>query len=146
MSKTPFLECVSEDPVVKALARQVVRLLNDPSLDRQQREAGVRKVQGLLLDHQAAVARKTAAKTTGKGASGHSKGAVTPAGDSKPAQACPKQLAAIRREFLREPSAEPATIVPPARVAGQARQQAENDGRRRTLRLRGAPQQEPMRA
>ena len=144
MSKTPFLECVSEDPVVKALARQVVRLLNDPSLDRQQREARVRKVQGLLLDHQAAVARKAAVKTTGKGAGG--KGAVAPARDGKLAQACPKQLAAIRREFLREPSAEPATIVPPSRVAVQARAEAANDGRRSTLRLRGAPQQEPMRA
>jgi len=41
MSKAPFLECVSEDPVIKALARQVVRLLNDPSLDRHQREARV---------------------------------------------------------------------------------------------------------
>jgi len=67
MSKAPFLECVSEDPVIKALARQAVRLLNDPSLDRQQREVRVRKVQSLLLDHPASVARKAATKATGSG-------------------------------------------------------------------------------
>ena len=144
MSKAPFLECVSEDSVIKALARQVVRLLNDPSLDRQQREARVRKVQGLLLDHQRAVARQAAAKATGKGPG--SKGAVIPAGSGKLAQACPKQLAAMRREFIREPQAEPANVAPPARVAVQVRTEAANDGHRSTLRLRGAQQVEPLRA
>ena len=50
---TAFVESVSEDPFVRDLHRRAVRLLNDPSLDRQQREFHVRRLQGILLEHQA---------------------------------------------------------------------------------------------
>ncbi len=50
---TAFVEAVSEDPFVRDLHRRAVRLLNDPSLDRQQRELHVRRLQGILLEHQA---------------------------------------------------------------------------------------------
>jgi hypothetical protein len=58
MSNAVFVEALSSDPFVKELHRRVVRLLNDPSLDRQQREFHVRKVQSLLLAHQARQAAK----------------------------------------------------------------------------------------
>ncbi len=49
---TAFVESVSEDPFVRDLHRRAVRLLNDPSLDRQQREFHVRRLQNILLEHQ----------------------------------------------------------------------------------------------
>ena len=57
---TAFVEAVSEDPFVRDLHRRTVRLLNDPSLDRQQRELHVRRLQGVLLEHQAKQAAKAA--------------------------------------------------------------------------------------
>ena len=57
---TAFVEAVSEDPFVRDLHRRAVRLLNDPSLDRQQREFHVRRLQGILLEHQAKQAAKAA--------------------------------------------------------------------------------------
>ena len=57
---TAFVEAVSEDPFVRDLHRRAVRLLNDPSLDRQQRELHVRRLQGVLLEHQAKQAAKAA--------------------------------------------------------------------------------------
>lgn len=53
MSNAVFVEALSSDPFVKELHRRVVRLLNDPSLDRQQREFHIRRNQSLLLAHQA---------------------------------------------------------------------------------------------
>ena len=53
MSTTTFVEATSADPVVRDLHRRAVRLLNDPSLDRQQREFHVRRLQSILLEHQA---------------------------------------------------------------------------------------------
>ena len=50
---TAFVEAVSEDPFVRDLHRRAVRLLNDPSLDRQQRQFHVRRLQNILLEHQA---------------------------------------------------------------------------------------------
>lgn len=66
MSATTFIEATSADPFVRDLHRKAVRLLNDPSLDRQQREFHVRRLQSILLEHQAkeaAKAEKLAAKT-----------------------------------------------------------------------------------
>ena len=57
---TAFVEAVSEDPFVRDLHRRAVRLLNDPSLDRQQREFHVRRLQGVLLEHQAKQQAKAA--------------------------------------------------------------------------------------
>lgn len=51
MSNTSFVESLSNDPVERAIARRVSRLLNDPGLDRSQREALVRKAQKDLLQH-----------------------------------------------------------------------------------------------
>ncbi len=55
MSNTPFVESLSQDPVERALARKVVRILNDTTLDRQRREILVKKVQRELVEHRKAV-------------------------------------------------------------------------------------------
>lgn len=51
MSNTPFVESLSHDPVERAIARKVQRILNDSSLDRQQRQALVHQAQRQLLEH-----------------------------------------------------------------------------------------------
>lgn len=51
MSNTPFVESLSNDPVERAIARRVNRILHDPGLDRSQREELVRKAQKDLLHH-----------------------------------------------------------------------------------------------
>jgi hypothetical protein len=51
MSNTPFVETLSQDPVERAIARKVQRILNDTSLDRQQCENLVRKAQRELIEH-----------------------------------------------------------------------------------------------
>jgi len=66
---TAFVEAVSADPFVRELHRRAVRLLNDPSLDRQQRELHVRRLQGILLEHQAkqaSMAAKLAQRKAGR--------------------------------------------------------------------------------
>ncbi|HMZ13351.1 MAG TPA: alpha/beta hydrolase, partial [Mycobacterium sp.] len=51
MSNPPFVESLSEDPVERAIARKVQRILNDTSLDRQRRENLVHKAQQELIEH-----------------------------------------------------------------------------------------------
>lgn len=51
MSNTPFVESQSTDPVERAIACKVIRILNDQTLDRGQRETLVRKAQRELLEH-----------------------------------------------------------------------------------------------
>jgi hypothetical protein len=51
MSNTQFVESSSSDPVERAIARKVIRVLNDTSLDRQQREALIKKSQRDLISH-----------------------------------------------------------------------------------------------
>jgi len=51
MSKSPFAESLSSDTFERAIARKVVRILNDPSLDRQQRKALIQSAQRQLLTH-----------------------------------------------------------------------------------------------
>lgn len=51
MSDTPFLESQSTDPTEQAIARKVYRILNDKTLDRQQRETLVRRAQHELIGH-----------------------------------------------------------------------------------------------
>ena len=66
MSTTPFVEATSADPFIRDLHRRALRLLNDTSLDRRKREFHVRRLQSILLEHQAkqaAKAEKLAAKT-----------------------------------------------------------------------------------
>ncbi|MBN9407479.1 MAG: hypothetical protein J0I00_18970 [Burkholderiales bacterium] len=52
MSNTAFVESQSADPVEQAIARKVLRLLNDKTLERQQRIELVRQAQRQLLGHQ----------------------------------------------------------------------------------------------
>ena len=51
MSNTPFIESQSNDPTEQAIARKVQRILNDKTLDRQQRESLVRRAQRDLIEH-----------------------------------------------------------------------------------------------
>lgn len=51
MSNTQFIESTSTDPVERAIARKVIRLLNDRTLTHQQRESLVKKAQRELLEH-----------------------------------------------------------------------------------------------
>ena len=51
MSHTPFLENLSTDPVEQAIALKVMRILNDTTLDRAQRETQVRLAQRELVRH-----------------------------------------------------------------------------------------------
>jgi hypothetical protein len=65
MSNTEFVEALSVDSFVRDLHRRAVRLLNDPTLDRLQREHHIRRLQSLLVAHQvkeAVKARKSAEK------------------------------------------------------------------------------------
>ena len=66
MSTTTYVEATSADPFVRELHLRAMRLLNDPSLDRRQREFHMRQLQSILLEHQVkqeAKAAKLAAKT-----------------------------------------------------------------------------------
>ena len=47
MSNTTFIESQSSDPFVRELSRRAVRILNDQSLDRRQREAQLVRLTGL---------------------------------------------------------------------------------------------------
>jgi len=60
MSNIPFAESVSSDPVERAIARKVNRILHDPALGPLGREAMVRKVQKELLAHRQYVAQRQA--------------------------------------------------------------------------------------
>jgi hypothetical protein len=53
MSTTTFVEATSADPFIRDFHRKAVRLLNDPSLDRRKREFHMRRLQSILLEHQA---------------------------------------------------------------------------------------------
>ena len=58
MSNTAFIESQSSDPVERAIARRVLRILNDRTLDRGQRIALVRKAQHELLQQQEEIRRR----------------------------------------------------------------------------------------
>ena len=53
MSITRFVEATSADPFIRDLHRKAVRLLNDQSLDRRKREFHMRRLQCILIEHQA---------------------------------------------------------------------------------------------
>ena len=66
MSGTQFIEAFSLDPFVRDIHRRALGYLNDPSIDRKEREVQIRRLQALLLDHQmkeSAKAGKLADKT-----------------------------------------------------------------------------------
>ena len=52
MSGTQFIEAFSTDPFVRDIHRRALGYLNDPSLDRKEREVHIKRLQTLLLDHQ----------------------------------------------------------------------------------------------
>lgn len=58
MSNTQFVETNSTDPVERAIARKVIRLLNDRTLNHQQRESLVKKAQRELREHQKQVQQR----------------------------------------------------------------------------------------
>lgn len=94
MSTTQFIEATSTDPYVREIHRRVVRLLNDPTLDRQQREFHVRSLQVMLVEHQTKVATQVkmlSVKST--------KEAALPNRQHRLAVANPSQIAARSREF-----------------------------------------------
>lgn len=94
MSTTQFIEATSTDPYVREIHRRVVRLLNDPTLDRQQRELHVRSLQTMLVEHQtqvAAQAKKLSVKST--------KEAALPNRQHSHVVANPSQIAARSREL-----------------------------------------------
>ncbi len=94
MQHTPFVEALSADPFVRQLHRNAIRLLNDPSLDRQQREFHIRRVQSLLVEHQA----RQAAKAHKKAAKEASRDQVSRNNRSQKV-ADPGQVVARRKEF-----------------------------------------------
>jgi len=60
MSTTTFVEATSADPFIRDLHRKAVRLLNDSSLDRRKREFHMRRLQSILIEHQAKQEAKAA--------------------------------------------------------------------------------------
>lgn len=94
MQHTAFVEAMSADPFVRQLHRNAIRLLNDPSLDRQQREFHIRRIQSLLLEHQA----KQAAKAQKKAAKEATRDQVS-RNNRNQRVADPSQVLARRREF-----------------------------------------------
>jgi hypothetical protein len=50
MSNTPFAESRSSEPAERTIARKMIRILNDSTLDRRQRETLVRKAQRELVE------------------------------------------------------------------------------------------------
>jgi hypothetical protein len=93
MSTTKFIEANSADPLVRELHRRAVRLLNDSSLDRKGREFHMRRLQGILLEHQAKLSAKAARLEGRKGVN------AVPQGAARSAKADPAQVLACRREF-----------------------------------------------
>jgi hypothetical protein len=94
MSTTTFVEALSADPYIRELHRKAVRLLNDPTLDRQQREFHVRRLQAALLEHQAREALKAARLAEKKGRREQASRA-----DRNKGVADQSQVLARRREF-----------------------------------------------
>ena len=94
MSSTQFVEALSEESFVRDLHRRAVRLLNDPTLDRQQREFHIKTLQSQLVAHQAKEAAKNR-KLVGKGIQLEQVSRTH--GNTKLAD--PSQVVSRRREF-----------------------------------------------
>ena len=94
MSTTEFVEATSADPFVRDLHRKAVRLLNDPTLDRKQREFHMGRLQSILLEHQAKQAAK-AEKTAAKAAQREQVSRI----NRNQGVADPSQVVARRKEF-----------------------------------------------
>jgi len=105
MSNHQFIECLSSDPFVRSLGRQVSRLMNDPTLGPLQKQRLVIRVQQRLQAYQAKQMVKTSkkvSKQTQRDATSRS---------AEPVAVDPKGLAARRKEFrLIEGSAKEPTV------------------------------------
>jgi hypothetical protein len=118
MSTTTFVEATSADPFIRDLHRQAVRLLNDPSLDRRQREFHMRRLQSILIEHQA----KQAAKAEKLAAKSAQREQVSRANRNQ-GVADPSQVLARRKEFgaaVRERTQETAQVALVVVAAPQA--------------------------
>ena len=98
MPNAPFIEAHSGHPFVEELSRRAVRILNDPSLDRTQRELHIRRLQGLLRDREVSQTRANVAK---EAKSPRRNEARSPGG---PVVANPSQVVARHKEFRLSPS------------------------------------------
>jgi hypothetical protein len=94
MSTTTFIEATSADPFIRDLHRKAVRLLNDSSLDRRKREFHMRRLQSILIEHQAKQEAK-AARLLAKKASREQVSRE----NRNQGVADPSQVVARRREF-----------------------------------------------
>lgn len=104
MSITTFVEAHSADPYIRDMNRKAVGLLNDPRLDRQQREFHVRRLQATLLERQARAAWKAARLAEKKGKHEQASRADRNNGVTEPSQVLSR-----RRELGR---AKPDTDAP----------------------------------
>ena len=96
MSNAQFSEALSDDPYVKDLHRRAVRVLNDSSLDREQRIELIRQLQHRLVVHQAGEVSKATRQAAQRKSKGHKlvdqNGATV---------AAPSQVMASRRELSK---------------------------------------------
>lgn len=109
MSNTQIAEVTSSDPFVQQLGRRAIRLLNDPTLDRRQREMHIRKLQSILIEHQV----QQAAKANRLGVK--KSGSKSPQDKTKGTVADSSQIGTRRREFAQ--AKEPIPDVVSAVVA-----------------------------
>ena len=143
MQHTSFVEAMSADPFVRRLHRNAIRLLNDPSLDRQQREFHIRRIQSLLVEHRA----KQAAKAQKKAAKEATRDPVS-RNNRNQGVADPSQVVARRKEFgvaarqqaLATPQVElMADLAPQANAIAAAANDSQATGRNRpVLKLKTA--------
>jgi hypothetical protein len=102
MSTTTFVEATSADPFVRGLHRQAVRVLNDPTLDRQQREMHVRRLQSILRAHLTKEATKASQLAQKK-----AKREQVSRANRNQGMADQSQVLARRREFVSVPLVSP---------------------------------------
>lgn len=125
MSTTQFAEVSSSDPFVQKLGRRAIRLLNDTTLERWQREKHIRDLQQMLLEHQARQAVKAKRleekKATNK----------RPQSVKAQAVADSSQITARRKEFAQM---VPSSCVICSEVPIAAPVVAKDAGQRRSLR------------
>jgi hypothetical protein len=111
MSNAQFAEAESADPFVKELHRRAVRVLNDSSLDREQRIGLIRQLQQRLLAHQTdefKKAQRVAAKKAAKGQRLY--------GPDGELMAVPSQVVARRRELGSRQPVQEEVVVEPKRL------------------------------
>ena len=106
MSTTPFVEATSADPFIRDLHRRALRLLNDTSLDRRKREFHVRRLQSILIEHQAKQEAQSAKLLAKKASRARVSSENRNHGVADPSQvlARRKELGEKAGEFLMEPA------------------------------------------